>query len=250
MTKKSRWPVMLCIASLFIAVGGCSDDDDVFQPKQVSADQAAALVEEAVPFILEFGSNIADLLEAVNSGKAADRSNKQACVPIPGLESDYFCTVPEDGAVCPVNETTTEWVFSNCLETGFDPGILDGTVTVTESGNSFDLLFALDVDSESMTGSIQVTLGESCVTVNYSDFELGTGGGSNTINGDNTLCDDDSVSGTLSVTVDASGIQRFLMEIDFTQGILIISPSTQEILYSCTYNPQSETAQCFPYGEF
>jgi len=252
MTKNSRWVAMLCIASLFIAVGGCSDDDDVIQRQQVSADQAAALIEDAVPFIVEFGSDIADLLEAVSSGKSGNMSRQVECVPIPGFDSEFFCTVPADGAVCPVDAMTTEWVFANCVETGFDPGTLDGTVTVTEAGNTFDLDFGLDVDGGSMTGLMQVVLGDPCVTVTYTGFEIADGGVSNTIDGTNTICPE-SVTGTLNVTVNATGIQRFLMEISFVQGIptiLVVDPSTSAPLYTCQYNPLSETAQCFPFEEF
>jgi len=248
MTGKSRWLAMLCIASLFIAVGGCSDDDDVIPNQQVSADQAAALIEDAVPFVLEFGSDIADLLEEVLDKKSGNQT-RQTCVPMPGIETEFLCTVPSAGEVCPVDETTVEWVFSNCTETGPDPSILDGTVTVTGSTFSFDLLFDLDVDDGSINGSMQVTLGE-CPTISYQGLEIEEDGVSNTLNGASTICPD-SASGTVSVTTNAPGIQRFLMEINFNTGaILVISPTTQEPLYSCFYNPDTLSAQCFPFGEF
>jgi hypothetical protein len=245
---------MLCIASLFVAVGGCSDDDDVIQSQQVTADQAAALIEDAVPFIVQFGSDIADLLEAIYAKKAAGAGNvaaQQTCTPIPGLEAEYFCTMPEDGEVCPVDANTAELVFSNCTETAADPGTLDGTVTITQDGSSFDLLFDLDVDGGRIDGPLQVTLGE-CVALTYTGFVIEEGSVENTLDGTNTICPD-TVTGTLNVSVNATGIQRFLMEIAFVQGIpsiLIVSPTTQEPLYSCTYNPLTETADCFPFGDF
>jgi hypothetical protein len=251
MSKKRRWLAMLSIASLFIAVGGCSDDDDVIQNQPVSGDQAAALIEDAVPFILEFGADIADLIEAASNGKSGNMSRQVECIPMPGLEADYFCTDPADGEICPVSAMTTEWRFNNCVETGEDPGTLDGTVTVTESGNTFTLVFDLAVDDGSMTGTMDVELGDPCVTVTYTGFEFDEGSVSNTINGTNTICPE-SVSGSLDVTVNASGIQRFLMQISFSQGfatILIINPATQIPLYSCTFNPLSQTAECFSYGD-
>jgi hypothetical protein len=240
---------MLSIASLCIAVGGCSSDDDGIQNQPVSGDQAAALIGDAVPFILEFGADIGDLLEAVYLAKGGG-SNKQAgCVPIPGMEADYFCTDPADGQVCSDDEVNSEWVFDNCLETATDPGTLDGTVTVTASTSTYDLLFALDIDGGSITGLLQVILGE-CATLNYTNFEIEADGVSNTLNGTNTICPE-SASGALSVTVNAPGIQRFLMEINFSSGtILIISPSTQEPLYTCVFDPGSQTAYCMPYGDF
>lgn len=252
MSKKPRWLAMLCIASFFIAVGGCSDDDDPILSQPVSADQAAALIEDAVPFILEFGTDIADLLEAVSVNKSGNLSRQIECTPIPGLEADFFCTDPAAGEICPVNGMTTEWVFTNCMETAPDPGMVDGTVTVTESGNVFDLDFDLDVDDGTINGLMVVELGDPCVTITYTDFDLNEGDVSNTLNGTNTICPE-SISGTLDVSVKATGIQRFLMEISFVQGIptvLVVSPLTQEPLYTCTYNPLSETAQCFPFGDF
>lgn len=251
MSKKRRWLAMLSIASLFIAVGGCSDDDDPIQAQQVSGDQAEALIEDALPFILEFGTDLADLLEAVYLDKAGDWNKQAECVPIPGIESEFFCTDPADGEICTTSATESDWVFDNCIETGFDPGTLDGMVAVTEVGNTFDLDFNLDVDDGSMIGLIEIVLGE-CVTVTYTNFEIEEGSVSNTINGSSTLCGE-SASGELDVTVNATGIQRFLMQISFNQGIptiLIVSPTTMTPLYSCTYNPLSETAQCFPFGEF
>jgi hypothetical protein len=248
MSKKRRWLAMLSIASLFIAVGGCSDDDDdVIQAQEVSANQAENLIEGAVPFILEFGTDLADLLEAVYAPKVGDWNKQAECVPIPGIEAEFFCTDPADGEVCSTSETESEWVFNNCVETGMDPGTLDGTVAVTASGNTYDLDFNLDVDGGSMTGLLQVLLGE-CVTVTYTGFEIEEDDVRNTIDGTTEVCPE-SYDGTIDVTVNATGIQRFLMEITFFNGvptIVIVSPSTQMPLYTCTYNPLSETAQCFP----
>lgn len=251
MSKKRRWLAMLSIASLFIAVGGCSDDDDVIPNQQVSADQAANLIEGAVPFILEFGTDLAALLEAFYLDKAGDWNKQAECESIPGIETEFFCTVPADGEICTTSATESNWMFDNCVETGMDPGTLDGTVGVTKSGDTFDMDFNLVVDDGSMTGLVRVAPGE-CVTVTYTDFEIYEDGVRNTINGSNTVCSQ-SASGTLNVTVNATGIQRFLMEIAFLQAIptiTVIDPSTQTPLYSCTYNPLSENAQCFPYGDF
>jgi hypothetical protein len=252
MSKKRRWLAMLSIASLFIAVGGCSDDDDIIPRQEVSPDQAEALIEDAVPFMLEFGTDLADLVELIYLDKSGG-SNKQAtCEPIPGIDTEYFCTVATAGEVCTEDPVNSELVFDNCTETGSDPGMLDGTVGVKASTASFDLLFALDVDDGSMTGSVLIALGDPCVTVSYTNFEIEEGSVSNTLNGSNTICPE-SASGTISVTVNATGIQRFLMEISFDGGIptiLIVSPTTQMPLYTCTYNPLNETAQCFAYNDF
>ena len=250
MSKKRRWLAMLSIASLFIAVGGCSDDDDIIPNQQVSGDQAAALIEDAVPFILEFGNDIADLVELIYLDKSGGWNKQATCVPIPGVDTEFFCTDSADGQVCTEDEVNSELVFDNCTETGPEPGMLDGTVTVTAGTVDFDLLFALDVDDGSMTGTVQVTLGDPCATVSYTNFEIEEDGVSNTLNGTTTICPE-SASGTLSVTVSAPGIQRFLMEINFNTGaIIIVSPTTQEPLYTCVYDPGNETAYCMPYGEF
>jgi hypothetical protein len=252
MTKKSRWLAMLCIASLFIAVGGCSDDDDPIQAQQVDQQQAEAVVGDALDFLLTFGVDIADLIEAANAGKAGDMSKQQMCAPIPGLESEFFCTVPTAGEVCPVDEMTTEWVFSNCLQAaGDDPDTLDGTVEVTETGNVFDLDFDLDIDGGSLIGLMQVTLGE-CVTITYNGLEIDEDGATFDLDGSVTLCGD-TPSGTLTVTANATGFQRFIMQVSFPQGIptvVIISATSQEPLFTCTYTPLTESAQCFPFGDF
>ena len=250
MTRTSRWLAMLSIALLFIAVGGCSDDDEVIQTLPVSGDQAANLIVEVVPEIFGFGEVIADLLEAASAGKSGNMSRQPTCTPLPGLETDYFCTDPEDGEICPVDETTTEWVFNSCVQAeGDDPGTLDGTVTVTQSGNTFDLVFNLDVDGGPMTGDLTIVLGDPCVTATYTDFEFETDSASTTIDGSTTICPE-SASGNLDVVVNAPGIQRFLMQISFYEGvptIVIVNPSTMLPLYTCTFIPLNQTAQCFTY---
>jgi hypothetical protein len=241
---------MLCVASLFIVVGGCSDDDgdNVIRTQQVTADQAEVLIEDAIPFILEFGTDIADLMEAIfakNAAAAGDLLAQQECAPIPGLEADYFCTDPGDGEVCPVDEAVTELVFTDCVETAPDPGMLDGKVTVTEAGSTLDLLFALDVDDGRIGGGLEITYGD-CVTLTYNSLVIEEGSVESTINGTNEICPV-SNSGTLDVTVNATGIQSFLMEINFAgviPTIAVISPSSGLPLFNCTYNPVTETAQC------
>lgn len=250
MSKKRRWLAMLSIASLFIAVGGCSDDDDIIPNQQVSEDQAASLVGDAVPFILEFGADIADLLEMIYLDKSGGWNKQAMCVPIPGIDTEFFCTVPTAGEVCTEDEVNSELVFDNCTETGMDPGGLDGTVTVVAGGSSFDMLFDLDVDDGSITGAVLVLLDDPCATLTYTDFEIEEDGVSNTMSGTTTICPE-TANGTLSVTVNAPGIQRFLMEVNFNTGVIIIvSPTTQEPLYSCFYDPFTESASCFPFGEF
>jgi len=54
MTRRSNWLTLLGVLSLFLIVGGCSDDDD--NPVQLPAideDQAESAVEEAVGFLVE-----------------------------------------------------------------------------------------------------------------------------------------------------------------------------------------------------
>jgi len=249
MSKKRRWLAMLSIASLFIAVGGCSDDDDPIQTQQVNQELAEEVAAGAMDFLLEFGSDIADLIEAANAPKAGNMGRQIECAPIPGLESDFFCTVPANGEICPVDETTTQWVFSNCMETGVEPGIVDGTVTVTESGNVYNLDFNLDVDDGTIDGSLQVELGDPCVSLTYTDLEFDEDGVSVTLNETITLCDS-GPSGSVSATVSATGFQRFIMDLSFPQGIptiVITSATTMEPLFSCTYNPITESASCFPW---
>jgi hypothetical protein len=239
---------MLCVASLFIVCGGCSDDDDpVVRTQQVTADQAEVLIEDAIPFILEFGPDIADLMEAIfakNAAAAGDLRAQQECTPIPGLEADFFCMDPGDGEICPVTEGVTELVFTDCVETVPDPGMLDGMVTVTEAGSTLDLLFALGVDDGSINGGLEITYGD-CLTLTYDSLVIEEGGVENTINGSTEICPV-SNSGILDVTVNATGIASFLMELEFAgviPTISVVTPSGLPIL-NCTYNPVTERATC------
>jgi hypothetical protein len=251
MTEKTRWLAMLCIASLFVAVGGCSDDDDPVQPRQVNQQQAESIVGDALGFLLEFGSDIADLIEAAGAGKAGDMSKQLECVPIPGLEREFFCDIATNGEICPgTSAMNTVWTFNNCTdESG---GLVDGTVDLTESGNTFDLVFDLDVDGGSIIGFMQVSLGDPCVTITYTGLEIAEDDVVFSLDGNNTLCPS-GASGNLNATVDASGFERFLMQISFVEGIptvTIVSATTQVPLFSCTYNPLTQTATCVPIEEF
>lgn len=254
MKRTPRWMAMLCIASLFIVAGGCSDDDDdPIQAQQVSQQAAESVVEDSLDFLLEFGSDIADLIEAAGAGKAGDISKQLECVPIPGLEREFFCDVPANGEICPgTGPGNTVWNFNNCTDPG--GGVVDGTVDVTEAGNTYDLDFDLDIldeDSGSIIGLMQVTLGDPCVTITYTALEIDEGDVSVTLDGFNDLCPT-GPAGNLTATVSATGFQRFLMEISFPGEIptvIIVSASTQEPLFSCTYNPLTETATCFPFGD-
>jgi len=251
MTKSPRWLAMLCIASLLMAIGGCSDDDDPVQARQVNQQQAEAIVGDALAFLLEFGSDIADLIAAAGADRAGDVSKQLECVPIPGLEREYFCAIATDGEICPgTGPGNTVWNFNNCTDEG--GGLVDGTVDITESGNTFDLDFDLDVDGGSIIGIMQVVLGDPCVTITYSGLEIAEGDAAFTLDGSNTHCPD-AVSGTLSATVSAAGFERFLMQISFVEGIptvMIVSGTTQEPLFSCTYNPLTQTATCVPVEGF
>jgi len=253
MTKNSRWLAMLCIASLFIAVGGCSDDDDPIQKQQISLEQAELVIEDALPFLLEFGPNLADLIEAATSGKAGDMSKQPGCSPIPGGDTDFFCTTATAGVICPVDEVTVDWEFDMCTIAD-DDGLLDGSVRVIESaGNTYELNFALDVDDGALNGSITVVLGE-CAALTYDNFMIDQGDLDTTVKGTNEICPD-TYSANLDATVSAPGILSFLMQISTTQlvsTVTIVNGSTMEPLYVCTYvyNPGTGevTGSCFPYG--
>lgn len=251
MTTTSRGLAILCIVSQFVVVVGCGGSDEVIQSRQVSVEEAAAAIAEAIPLVFEFGPDMADLLEVVSAGKSGDPGRRVACRPIPGLESDFFCTDPTGGEICPINGMISQWLFSNCTQTGTEPGFLDGRVTVTESGNAFELDFDLDVDGASLSGLLLVERGEPCVTIAYSGFGANEGDTSTTVDGTNTICPE-GLSGTVNVSIDAMGIPKFLSEIVLFQGIptiVVLDPSTSTPLYSCTYNPLGETVQCFSYGE-
>lgn len=252
MSKKRRWLAMLSIASLFIAVGGCSDDDDIIPDQQVNQAGAEAVVEEVLPEILTFGPGLVELVRAVIADKAGDMSRQPACDPIPGIDGGFFCADSADGVICPVDVDTTEWQFDNCEIAG-DEGTLDGTVTVDESGgNTYVFTFDLLADGDPLTGVIEVVLSE-CANLTYDTFVIEVDGTETTLNGTNDFCEA-SFGADIDATVSAPGIVTFLMDISTSQlvsTIVIVDGSTMMPLYLCTYvfNPATEevTGSCMPY---
>jgi hypothetical protein len=252
MIKKSKkLLVMLCITPLFIVAGGCSSDDDPIQPVvgQVNQEQAEAAIKEAADFLVEFPSDIADLLEAIEDGKAGNMSRQAECSPLPGLLRDVFCDDPADGEICPgANESETVWNFDSC--TGEDGGLFDGTVRVTEAGNTFDLEFDLDADGSRVTGVMQTVLGQACVSFTMTGLEIGNNL-SITFNGSKTLCLIGGLSGDITAEVNSTVTRRFRMEIAFVEDhllpvVIILDASTLEPLFNCAYSIAARTAECTP----
>jgi hypothetical protein len=249
MTKKSKLLVMLCITPLLIVAGGCSSDDDPVQSalEEVNQEQAEAAIEEAVDFLVEVPSDIADLLEVISDGKAGDMSKQVECGPIPGLLREFFCDDPAGGEICPgASELETVWNFDNCGDEG--GGLIDGTVRVTEAGNTFDLVFDLDADGSRIKGLMHVELGQACVTFTLTDLEIGDSL-SITFDGSKTLCVPGGLSGDITAEVNSTFMRRFGMEVAFVEDqllpvVIIFDLSTQEPLFTCTYSILAETAQC------
>jgi hypothetical protein len=254
MKRKSKLWVVVCVCSLLLFAGSCDDDDDVMADQQVSSSQAEGILADVVPAIIDFSLSVVALVQASAPAPppVADKAVQGAvCSPIPGVETDYLCMEPNDGVICPVNATTSEWQFTDCLA---DDTTVDGTVTVVGTG-PFLLTFDLTLDgSETVTGDMTITFGTTCDTVVYDHLVLAESGVSSNLVGTLQGCSG-VPAGQIDATINAPGLRTFVAEISIDKGVTIVVLDGQNLdpLYLCTcivdpFDPDLTACSCAPYS--
>jgi hypothetical protein len=243
MVERSKWLAVSCVAALLVFVPGCSDDDDdVIARGQVTSGQAEAVIGGLVVPAVETLISVAEVLAQFT------KSAQVTCTNLEGVEAQFFCTPPESGQACPVNLTTTDIVFDNCMSE-FDDDI-DGVVTVTDSGSSFGASFQnLMINGQDYNGNA-VFVFDDCDVITLNNFSI-SDGATVDMTGSFTICGgvpDGSADGlvtgsaflpfTLSITVNGPAVQ-----------ITVIDNETQTPLFLCSYNPLTETAECVEITE-
>jgi hypothetical protein len=237
MVKRSRWFAVICVAALLVFVPGCDDDDDVIERQQVTSGQAAAVIGGLVVPAVETLIGVGEVLGNLNKAAQAE------CVPLDGIETDFFCTPSDAGLVCPVDATTTDIVFDNCVSEDGDD--IDGTVTVVQSGTMFAVDFqSLVINGQEFNGDADFTYSE-CDTIDLTNFSV-SDGATVDMTGSFTICGG-IPDGSATGFVTGSAFLPFTLQIVITEGfvtITVIDNETQTPLFFCTYNPLTETAEC------
>jgi len=234
----------LLVASLFAAA--CNDDDDEMNVQQVSEEQAEAVLGAVIPDVLEFSLGVMQIVQASAPAAASVGASIQgsACQPIPGFETEFLCSDPPSGVICPTGTGTSEWQFTSCTVEG-DTTMIDGTVMVAGVG-PYDLTFDLTIDGQDITGDMSIAFG-TCNNATYDNLVLADSGVSASLTGMFNDCGD----GSINATIQATGFQTFLAQIVVNDGFALITVTdaqTQEPLYTCTWSPiVPDTADCVSY---
>jgi len=252
----SRTFALVCVAALLLGGVSCSnDDDEMMGGQQVSSSQAEIIMAQVISSSLDFSLSIVGLVQATAPAAppAAKAVQGDVCPPIPGIETQYLCTDPNTGVVCPVDAMTSEWQFTSCDVDGTD---VDGTVTIEGSG-PFTLTFDLTLDgSQSAMGEMVVTFGTTCDTIDYNQLILKESGVTSNLLGELQSCAG-VPGGFITATINAPGLQTFIGQISISTGGLIVTVldgQSQNPLYlcGCAIDPQNldnTACLCDPYGQ-
>jgi hypothetical protein len=237
MVKRSRWFAVICVAALLVFVPGCDDDDDVIARQQVTSGQAAAVIGGLVVPAFETLISLSEVLGSL--GKSAQAE----CVPLDGVDADFYCTPSDAGLVCPVDATTTDVVFDNCM--GEDGDDIDGTIRLVQNANMFAVDFqGLVINGQEYNGDADLTYDE-CELITLTNFSI-SDGATVDMNGNFEICGG-VPDGSATGFVTGSAFLPFTLQINITEGfvtITVIDNATQAPLFFCTYDPFSETADC------
>jgi hypothetical protein len=251
--KWSRCVATICLLSMVGLLAGCSDDDDdSLSGGTVSASQAGQILSIAIPGVFDFTNAIAQLLSALNTPAALSSDTEGlACTSIPGLGTEFLCTVPSAGQACEVTSPVpgVDWQFSNCVIAGSGE-TLDGTVFVAPSGATSAVLdFDISLDGDSVAG--QATIDWSgCADALYSGLTVTIDGVASTLDGPVEICSASDASGSFTMSVSSPPFEPFLATVSVNGSAISAGVDDDGVpppLYTCngTYAGESTDVTCF-----
>ena len=244
-TKRPKWTVLVCLLASSVFAVACDDNEDM-TAQQVSETQAEAVLGSVVGGVIEFSLGVMQLVQAAASAAPPVAASTQGatCSPCPGVETEFLCTDPDTGTICPTSAMSSTWQFTNCVVEG-DTTTLDGTVMVAGTG-PYNLHFDVTIDGQDVDGNMTIAFG-TCNAATYDNLMLHESGVTATLVGTFDDCGD----GAIDATIESGSFQTFLAEIVANDGfalITVIDGQSHEPLYTCSWSPITpDAAECVPY---
>ncbi|HXV76868.1 MAG TPA: hypothetical protein VD788_11190 [Candidatus Polarisedimenticolaceae bacterium] len=239
MSRLSKIPIALALLCPILAfTAGCSDDEDETSGG-VSAQQAAAFLEQVVPDVIEFSDGLAALIRGATTVARAT-GGVPTCQPIE-IDGTPLC-LSGVGESCPGTGGEFQWAFAQCNSALLEV-TLDGTIDFSGAAPSFDVVFTdLSILSTSGTqtidGGIDVLLEiTGCNTVSYQGLELFYDGISIVLpsGGTLTICGINNTTGFFTALIDATGVAAFEADVSLfgSTGSALVSQGGVP-LYDCS----------------